>query len=543
MRSGVAGTLTLALALAAGITPARAEGLPPGFTPSVVGGIAMDFNPGGMAFSYADLTNYTHLYVTHRGTGADLSGSNVQLINTLTNTVITTIPVGNGAFDIAIDSSRNRAYVASSVAETVSVIDTAMNTVVDTIPLGAVPAGIDLGLDLTDAGGPPLLYVALTETDQVAVIDAATNTVTARVAVDDAPSDIAVVDGGTELYLTHDTTTTVSVIDTATLTTTARIPAGADPSSLAVGHGDLNHVYVSNTDPSAASLAVIDSGTQTLTTQIPVGQLPQQPVANGLGTLVLVPAMTGAEVNIIDTATSTVVTTIPYDAPGDAPKSITVNPTGTLAYVSGTNEGISIIPLSPFKDVPVSNRFDTEINWMSQQRISTGWLDFDGTRIYRPLQHVARDAMAAFLYRMAGSPAYTPPAVSPFPDVSTDELYYKEIAWLTEEGIATGWTWPDGTRTFRPYGSVDRDAMAAFLYRMAGSPAFTPPAVSPFRDVATDNMFYKEISWLAAQGISTGWLENDGTHTFRPYDWVNRETMAAFIYRYSNTVVAPAPPQ
>ena len=50
---------------------------------------------------------------------------------------------------------------------------------------------------------------------------------------------------------------------------------------------------------------------------------------------------------------------------------------------------------------------------------------------------------------------------SPFKDVPTNHVFYKEIAWMNSQGIAKGW--PDGT--FRPYQPVKRDQMAAFLYR------------------------------------------------------------------------------
>ena len=67
------------------------------------------------------------------------------------------------------------------------------------------------------------------------------------------------------------------------------------------------------------------------------------------------------------------------------------------------------------------------------------------------------------------------------------------------QGITTGW--PDGT--YRPEGSVNRDAMAAFFYRYAGSPEYTAPAQARFTDVPTDKQFYREISWLAEQGVTT----------------------------------------
>ncbi|MFT3876584.1 MAG: S-layer homology domain-containing protein [Propioniciclava sp.] len=185
-----------------------------------------------------------------------------------------------------------------------------------------------------------------------------------------------------------------------------------------------------------------------------------------------------------------------------------------------------------FVDVPKGSQFYDEITWLAGKGISTGWVRPDGTREYRPLAPVDRDAMAAFLYRAAGSPAYTPPASSPFVDVPTNYLFYKEIAWLASRGISTGWDIGGGKREYRPWSSVNRDAMAAFLYRAAGSPAYTPPASPPFVDVPKNSAFYKEIAWLASKGISTGWDVGGGKREYRPVTPVKRDAMAAFLFRY-----------
>ncbi|MET3165383.1 UNVERIFIED_ORG: hypothetical protein ABIB19_003817 [Arthrobacter sp. UYEF10] len=65
---------------------------------------------------------------------------------------------------------------------------------------------------------------------------------------------------------------------------------------------------------------------------------------------------------------------------------------------------------------------------------------------------------------------YAPPVVSPFADIATNQQFYKEMAWLSEQGISTGWAEANGTRTYRALQPVNRDAMAAFLYR-ASTPA------------------------------------------------------------------------
>jgi hypothetical protein len=183
-----------------------------------------------------------------------------------------------------------------------------------------------------------------------------------------------------------------------------------------------------------------------------------------------------------------------------------------------------------FTDVPAGAQFQSEISWLAAQGISTGWVETNGSRTFRPLQAVNRDAMAAFMYRLAGSPAFQAPAVSPFADVTPSTQFYKEITWLASEGISTGWVEANGTKTFRPVQPVNRDAMAAFMYRFAGKPVITGKAT--FADVPAGAQFQQEISWLAGSGISTGWTEANGSKTYRPLQPVNRDAMAAFMYRY-----------
>lgn len=84
--------------------------------------------------------------------------------------------------------------------------------------------------------------------------------------------------------------------------------------------------------------------------------------------------------------------------------------------------------------------------------------------------------------------------------------------------------------TFRPRTKISREAMATFLYRYAGSPKFSSPEDSPFNDVPTNAKFYTEISWLVDQGITEGY--HDGS--FRPQSKISREAMAAFLYRYES---------
>ena len=185
-----------------------------------------------------------------------------------------------------------------------------------------------------------------------------------------------------------------------------------------------------------------------------------------------------------------------------------------------------------FKDVPANHPFAADISWLADRGIASGYSD--GT--FHPSESVTRAAYAAFLYRIAGKPSFSPPKASPFRDVPATHQFYKEIAWLASVGVTTGWD-VRGGKEFRPDAKIARDAMAAFMYRYACSPGYTPPTVSPFRDVPATRAFYKEIAWMKATGLSNGWADG----TYRPMDNTERAAIAAFLHRYADKGIASVP--
>jgi hypothetical protein len=172
-----------------------------------------------------------------------------------------------------------------------------------------------------------------------------------------------------------------------------------------------------------------------------------------------------------------------------------------------------------FFDVGHDNPFYEEIEWMFAAQVTSGFSD--GT--YRPDGSVTRAAMAAFMYRLAGEPEFIPPGEPSFTDVPETDPFFAEIEWLVDEGITTGFA--DGT--YRPSAAVTRQAMSAFMYRLAGSPGFLPPGTPSFTDVPLAHVFFAEIEWMADEGITTGFAGG----TYRPSAAVTRQAMAAFMQR------------
>jgi YVTN family beta-propeller protein len=92
----------------------------------------------------------------------NLGSNSVSVIDTATNTVTVTIPVGVGPYGVAVSQDGSKLYVTNETSDTVSVIDTATNTVIATIPVGTTPRGVAVppaaarSMSRTSpAGGPP----------------------------------------------------------------------------------------------------------------------------------------------------------------------------------------------------------------------------------------------------------------------------------------------------------------------------------------------------------------------------------------------------
>lgn len=110
----------------------------------------------------------------------------------------------------------------------------------------------------------------------------------------------------------------------------------------------------------------------------------------------------------------------------------------------------------------------------------------------------------------------------PFTDVSEDDWFYADAAYLYEKGVMKG----TADETFAPGRSVTRGQLAAALYRMAGEPAVTAKAA--FTDVPADYWCAAAITWAAENGVVTGYGGG-----FRPADAVQRQELAAMLFRFA----------
>ena len=281
--SGKKPTPTPAIAQLKGSPPALSQELPvaQGFTPVYIAGFS----------------GSPRAYVINQST----SGGNGQVaaIETTSNTISSTIPVGKVPVYGVMTSDGKRAFILNQADATVSVINAQTNQpdqvpapAANPIPVGVTPIWADLAptrneLVVANAGNGtapgsvsivniPLCSAAALpgnpNCDPTNPIDAnGFGQVLATVPVGVNPRMVAVLQDGSRAYVVNQADSTVSVVNLTTNTVTATIPVSATvhPNFISVINGTpTGKVYV--TSPESSTMTIIRTDTDKVETTIPL---------------------------------------------------------------------------------------------------------------------------------------------------------------------------------------------------------------------------------------------------------------------------------
>ena len=143
-------------------------------------------------------------------------------------------------------------------------------------------------------------------------------------------------------------------------------------------------------------------------------------------------------------------------------------------------------------------------------------------------QPATRGELVSYLYRLKESPKVDLPAVSPWPDVKTDDPNYAAYIWAREKGVTFGWS--DGK--FHADAGISNATVAALTYRAAGSPEVQ--GVSSFPNITPSSAFYREILWVTQQSII-----NPGGGVFDSASPVTRGELEWMMYYFSTRFLHP----
>lgn len=131
--------------------------------------------------------------------------------------------------------------------------------------------------------------------------------------------------------------------------------------------------------------------------------------------------------------------------------------------------------------------------------------------------------IALLLLTVLCLPVCASAAEVPFRDVPQDAWFCEAAQYARDNGIIKG----VGRDLFDPEGDVNRAMFVTMLFRMDGAPKTW--AACPFRDVATGAWYEESVTWASANEIVSG----VSAAAFSPMDRINREQMAAILYRYA----------
>lgn len=195
----------------------------------------------------------------------DFTVNDVVFLDTATNVVSKTVPVGHRPFAPATTPDGRLLYVPIHNDGRVDIVDTTSGQVVGNVPTPPNPHWVVFSND------GKFFYTADHESGVVTVFDAATNGLLAQIPVGVAPHSLAISPDGTRLSVVNFESNTLSVIDTATNAVVATVDIGLRPQDVTYAP-DGKHMYTANVDD--GTVDVIDTATNVVTARIPTGNSP-----------------------------------------------------------------------------------------------------------------------------------------------------------------------------------------------------------------------------------------------------------------------------
>jgi len=288
-------------------------------------------------------------HMIYVGTSYDPSHSDkVYVINGATNNVTSTIQGGQGHRDISVNSNTNMIYVVNFgyystsyrliCDNTVSVINGTTNSVQSTIPVGNCPIAVGVN-PITN-----MIYVANSNDNTVSVINGTTNSVQSTIPVGNSPNGVGVNLNTDMIYVTN-FGNILSVINGTTNSVQSTIPVGNSPNGVGV-NPNTNMIYVANSNDNTVS--VINGTTNSVQSTIPVGKVPFAVGVNPNTNKIYVGNAVDNTLSIINGVTNSVESTISVNNPWDIDVDLNTN----MIYVAdNAGNTVSVIsgsvPISP----------------------------------------------------------------------------------------------------------------------------------------------------------------------------------------------------
>jgi YVTN family beta-propeller protein len=166
-----------------------------------------------------------YIFVVCQGNGS--SPGSLDIINTATNTIGGSVPLGISPTAIYLDTFLNRLYVPNTGDNTVTVLNTADISLGVTPPIPTL-ATVKVGSNPVSVAALPnglSFYVANSTSNTVSVVSSSSFGVVATIPVGQKPVFVATEPSSTKVYSANSASGTVSIIQVSNNTVTLNMPA------------------------------------------------------------------------------------------------------------------------------------------------------------------------------------------------------------------------------------------------------------------------------------------------------------------------------
>ena len=272
------------------------------------------------------------IYVGGSGQVVVIDGKTQQVTDRIT------IDTGINASFVAVNALTNRIYASAcnSGACKIAVIDGRNDKVITDIPIASGDAIGLQGLAVNPVTNR--IYASDADNQQYIAIDGQTNTIITQVFVDSQPGGIAVNPKTNRIYIAGTGfPALIMVFDGTTNTEVASIQEDFGLENVAVNFR-LDRAYVTDQD----KVIVVDGATNQEAARVPAGPFANGVDVNLLNNKVYVANSNGASVTIIDGNTNQVLQTLPV--PDNFPSAVAVDLANGFTYVAGSNQAIVLQP-------------------------------------------------------------------------------------------------------------------------------------------------------------------------------------------------------
>ena len=296
-----------------------------------------------------------HVYVTNERSG------NLTIIDSVTNDVISTVPLGKRPRGIHVSPDKSTIYVALSgspiagpgvddstlpppdkSADGIGVFDIKESKLIKVIHAGSDPEEFDLSPD------GKFLYTSNEDKSEASIVDIAAGTVVATVKVGEEPEGVTTSHDGKFVYVTSEQDGAIFVIDTATQKLVKNFKVGARPRSVAFLPDNMKGYVTREND---GALSILDTVKHAMTGEIKVGKAsppenikPMKVILSSDGKTAYVSTGRGKQVFTIDTATDKITGNFEV---GMRPWGLGLSPDGKLLYTAnGPSNDVSVVDLA-----------------------------------------------------------------------------------------------------------------------------------------------------------------------------------------------------